>query len=123
VAILKEEAWVYPVPPSGLVSSERLTEVPAGRFIAFFGRVLAKQSPGTAKGRLVVTLEDEAGSLQLVIDPKTYGHLGGIMDSQSFLCVFGRLDRREGAPALKVTQVFRLSLSPGFPPQTGCKPQ
>ena len=97
---------LHPIAPSGLVSSGQLGQVPPGRFIAFFGMVLAKQSPGTAKGMLFVTLEDEEGSLQVVIDPQTYARFAKILDRQSFLCIFGRLDFRDGAPALKATQVF-----------------
>ncbi|MEY3307190.1 MAG: hypothetical protein RLZZ413_1228, partial [Pseudomonadota bacterium] len=50
----------WPRPPAALPHA-RLNEPPAGARVTVAGLVLVRQRPGTAKGVIFVTLEDETG--------------------------------------------------------------
>ena len=51
----------------GLLSSEQLRGVPNGRRVGACGIVTVRQQPETAKGTLFISLEDEAGSVQVIV--------------------------------------------------------
>jgi error-prone DNA polymerase len=50
-----------------LLTSEELQQLPDGRPARACGLVVARQQPGTAKGVVFVTLEDETGSVQVIV--------------------------------------------------------
>ncbi|MCZ8252433.1 MAG: error-prone DNA polymerase [Hylemonella sp.] len=50
-----------------LLTSEELQQLPDGRPAYACGLVLTRQQPGTAKGVVFVTLEDETGSVQVIV--------------------------------------------------------
>jgi len=104
--LIKEQAWVYPVPTDQIVTSAGISRVDAGRTISVFGMVLVRQSPGTAKKMLFVTLEDEYGTVQVVIRPHVYARYSQVIEEQRFLCLTGKLQRQDGAVSVLVSQVF-----------------
>ena len=64
-----------------------------GRRVAIGGLVLIRQRPGTAKGVVFVTLEDETGSANAVVWRDVFlANRREVMGS-SFLVVHGRLQR------------------------------
>ena len=46
--------------------------------------VLVKQSPGTARGMVFVTLEDETGFINLAFTPQVYARFYRAVDQQAF---------------------------------------
>ena len=56
----------------GVISSCGLTGVPAGTKVAVAGLSICRQRPGSAKGTVFITLEDEAGVTNLIVWPKTF---------------------------------------------------
>jgi error-prone DNA polymerase len=50
-----------------LLTSEELQQLPDGRPARACGLVVARQQPGTAKGVVFVTLEDETGTVQVIV--------------------------------------------------------
>ena len=50
-----------------LQTSEELHRLPDGRLVRACGLVLTRQQPGTAKGVVFVTLEDETGTVQVIV--------------------------------------------------------
>lgn len=94
------------MPVEKIVSSVGLSEIRGGATITVFGMVLVRQSPGTAKKVLFVTLEDEYGTMQVVVRPQVYVRYSRIIDEQRFLCVAGKLQRLDGAVSLLVTRVL-----------------
>jgi error-prone DNA polymerase len=71
--------------------------------------VLIKQSPGTAKGMVFVTLEDEAGFFNLAFTPQVYRRHYRAVDQEPFLCVVGRLQRVNESHSILVKRVFEIS--------------
>jgi len=104
--LVKEQAWAYPVPVDKIVTSDQLGGVGINRSIVVFGMTLVRQSPGTAKKMLFITLEDEYGTIQIVIRPHIYIRYGHIIEGQTFLCVLGKLQKEEDAYSLLVSQIF-----------------
>jgi error-prone DNA polymerase len=54
----------------GLVCAADLKGLPNGKPVAIAGLVLFRQRPGTAKGTIFITLEDETGAANLIVWPK-----------------------------------------------------
>jgi error-prone DNA polymerase len=81
------------VPCSWLRHPDR---TPAGRRLTVAGIVLLRQSPSTAKGIVFMTIEDESGSANLILRPKTYVRLRSEVRAASLLVVRGKVERRDG---------------------------
>ena len=54
----------------GMAAAADLKNLPAGRYVKIAGLVLFRQRPGTAKGTIFVTIEDETGAANLIVWPK-----------------------------------------------------
>jgi error-prone DNA polymerase len=106
VEVIKSEQWPYPVMLEKFTLSQRLNELPADMDVFAFGMVLVKQSPGSAKGMVFVTLEDEAGFINLAFTPQVYTRFYRQVDQQPFLAVVGRLQRVNESHSILVKRVF-----------------
>ncbi len=85
----------WPRPPA-CVPHDRLDDVPNGAFIRVAGLVLVRQRPGTAKGVIFVTLEDETGISNVIVWRKIYERFRRAVIAGRCLRITGRL-QREGA--------------------------
>jgi error-prone DNA polymerase len=54
----------------GMATAADLKSLPDGRYVKIAGLVLFRQRPGTAKGTIFVTIEDETGAANLIVWPK-----------------------------------------------------
>ncbi|MBI2602595.1 MAG: error-prone DNA polymerase [Deltaproteobacteria bacterium] len=96
--ILREQAWVYPVPREQIVLGQDLLKLRSGSFVTIFGMVLVRQAPPTASGMLFITLEDESSYRpNLVVRPHVYQSFAEVIESHSFLCVSGKLELVDNA--------------------------
>jgi error-prone DNA polymerase len=64
-----------------------------GRYVRVAGLVLVRQQPGTAKGVIFVTLEDETGIVNVVVWPKVFARNRRTVMTAQFLEVHGRIQR------------------------------
>jgi len=64
-----------------------------GRWLQTAGLVLVRQKPGTAKGVMFITLEDETGIANVVVWVKTFEKYRRVVLSASMLAVRGRIQR------------------------------
>ena len=108
VQVIKTEQWPYPVPIEKFTLSQRLIDLPADIDVFVFGMVLIKQSPGSAKGMVFVTLEDESGFFNLAFTPQMYTRFHRQVDQQPFLCVVGKLQRVNESHSILVKRVFEV---------------
>jgi error-prone DNA polymerase len=74
-------------------SAEHRDEKWKGRYVSVAGLVLVRQQPGTAKGVIFITLEDETGIINIVVWPKTFAKNRRTVMTAQFLEVRGRLER------------------------------
>jgi error-prone DNA polymerase len=73
-----------------------LTNLRHGQLVRVAGLIVLRQRPGTAKGITFVTMEDETGSINLVVRPKTWeSHYLVCKQSNAWL-VHGTLESRQG---------------------------
>ena len=76
--------------------AERLKDIRNGRKVSVGGLVLIRQRPGTAKGVVFLTLEDETGVANAVVWKDCFDANRRTVMSASFLVVHGKLQASEG---------------------------
>jgi error-prone DNA polymerase len=77
----------------------------AGRRVTVAGLVLVRQRPGTAKGTIFLTLEDETGIVNVVVWPKVFERCRRVVMTAQFLAVRGKI-QREGLVIHVVAEVL-----------------
>ena len=77
----------------GAVEARQVPDIPDGRRIAFGGVVLVRQRPGSSKGVVFMTLEDETGIVNVVVWPKVFDAFRPVVMGARMLMVQGRLQR------------------------------
>jgi error-prone DNA polymerase len=98
-------ALLRPDLPDTVVSSRALERIPHGRRITVAGLVVARQRPATANGVTFMLLEDEWGTINLVVPPSVYERHRLAVRTEPFVLVEGRLERRSGVINLVVDSV------------------
>jgi len=81
-----------PVPPHA-TPHNRLKENKNGAFVTVAGLVMVRQRPGTAKGVIFITLEDETGVSNVIVWSKTYEKYRRAVVTGRLLRVTGKLQR------------------------------
>jgi error-prone DNA polymerase len=76
-----------------LTAAAHWDEAMAGRRVSVAGLVLVRQRPGTAKGVIFLTLEDETGIVNIVVWPKVFEKNRRVVMTAQFLEVRGRIER------------------------------
>jgi error-prone DNA polymerase len=77
-------------------TAQELPTLSHGRLVRVAGLIVLRQRPGTAKGITFVTMEDETGSINIVVRPKTWeAHYLVCKQSNAWL-VQGTLENRQG---------------------------
>ena len=94
--------------PGDLRTSDELERHPHGRRVRVAGLVVARQRPATAKGVTFMLLEDEHGTVNLVIPPPVYERHRLAVRAEPLLLATGRLERREGTLNVVVDRIERL---------------
>ncbi len=113
----RRTAW--PRPPKALPAG-RLGEPPAGARVTVAGLVLVRQRPGTAKGVIFITLEDETGVANVVVWANVYERFRRAVIAGRLLRVTGKLQRDAGVVHIVAELIEDLSplldrlLDPGF---------
>lgn len=82
----------WPRPPSALPAA-RLIDPPEGARITVAGLVILRQRPGTAKGVIFITLEDETGIVNVIVWRNMYERFRRAVIAGRMLRVTGRLQR------------------------------
>ncbi|MEQ1828628.1 MAG: error-prone DNA polymerase [Pirellula sp.] len=82
-----------------------LASIANGRFVRVAGLIVLRQRPSTAKGITFVTMEDETGSINLVIRPETWKHYYLLCKQSNAWLVHGVLENREGVIHVLVGRV------------------
>ena len=79
----------------GIVRSDALAGIDAGNRVRVCGLVLVRQRPGSAKGMIFATIEDEGGVANIVILPPVFERFRRPVLASRLLEVRGRLQREE----------------------------
>ncbi len=88
-----------------------LARVPNGKHIRIAGCVIARQRPGTAKGFVFLSLEDETGVANAIIMPDLFQKNRLLITSEQFLMVEGILQNQDNVISVKAQRVIPLSIT------------
>jgi len=77
----------------GVSTSAELDRVDHGAEVTVAGMVVARQRPGTAHGMVFLLLEDERGTVNLVVPPPVYERHRRLARAEPLLLARGRLER------------------------------
>jgi error-prone DNA polymerase len=91
---------------AGVLSSAEVKERARGRIVRVGGMVAVKQRPGTAKGIVFISLEDEFGMLDLVVKPDVYERYKSLLRGQTFILVEGEVQQGSGALSVLVSRAL-----------------
>ncbi|MDQ2631230.1 MAG: error-prone DNA polymerase, partial [Actinomycetota bacterium] len=91
-----------------LVRSSDLSRLDDGSAIEIAGMVTARQRPETANGITFMLLEDERGSVNLVVPPPVYERRRPLVRTAPLLRARGRLERRDGIVNVVVSDLAPL---------------
>lgn len=94
-ALPPDPARDWPRPPAALVAA-RLGDPPAGARVTVAGLVILRQRPGTARGVIFLTLEDETGVVNIVVWRSLYERFRRAVIAGRLLRVTGRIQRDAG---------------------------
>ena len=97
-----------PTLPGHAISSAGLDTTRHGAAVTVAGLVVARQRPATAKGVTFMLLEDEHGTLNLIVPPPVHERCRLAVRGEALVIADGRLERREGVTNVLVHDVRRL---------------
>jgi error-prone DNA polymerase len=85
-----------------------LSSVPNGAKVTVAGGVICRQRPGTAKGFVFLTLEDETGMANVVVRPALFDEYRQVILNNHFLAIQGKLQSDEGVINLSAETIRAL---------------
>jgi error-prone DNA polymerase len=88
--------------------ADKLRDVPDGRRVTIAGSVICRQRPGTAKGFVFISLEDETGIANAVVVPDLFERLRLIITQESALRITGRLQNVANVTHVKAEKIVPL---------------
>ena len=90
----------------------RATDLPRGRHgrrVRVAGAVITRQRPGTAKGFVFLTLEDETGIANIIVQPDLFSAHRAVIVGEPYLLVEGTLQIQEGVTSIKAERLLPLT--------------
>jgi error-prone DNA polymerase len=91
-----------------LLRSADLEKTDDGATVEVAGMVVARQRPETARGIVFMLLEDERGTVNLIVPPPVYDRHRAEVRTSSLIRAKGRLERREGTINVLASEVGEL---------------
>ncbi len=93
----------------GIRSAEELKNCRNGEFVRAAGCVIARQRPGTAKGFIFISMEDETGIANVIVTPDLYDRDRLVVTRSKFLLVEGALQNQDSVIHVKATRLTTLA--------------
>ncbi len=92
-----------------MVTCEDAMSARDGRWVYTAGLVLVRQKPGSAKGVMFITIEDETGPANVVVWPSLFERRRRVVLGSSMMAINGRIQREGEVVHLVAQQLFDLS--------------
>ncbi len=89
----------------GILRACDLRATHQGRRVRIAGMVITRQRPGTAKGFVFLTLEDETGIANIIVRPDLFARDRLVIVEEPFLIVDGVLQNQDGVTSVRAEQV------------------
>lgn len=80
-----------------------------GIFVRVAGWVIVRQRPGTAKGFMFLTLEDETGVSNIIVTPQLFDRYRSALVNHPFLLIEGALQNQDNVVSVKASRIQPLS--------------
>lgn len=93
---------------AGVIGADTLKTAPPGATVAVAGLVTHRQQPGTARGVVFLSLEDETGMANVICPPQVWERHRKLAMDANALVVYGRVERLDGAVSLLAIRLRRL---------------
>jgi error-prone DNA polymerase len=93
----------------GALTAEQLRQCKDGEFVQTAGCVIARQRPGTAKGFIFISMEDETGIANVIVTPDLYDRDRLVVTRSKFLLVEGLLQNQDNVIHVKAVRLAELS--------------
>jgi error-prone DNA polymerase len=85
-----------------------LIQAQHGLTIQIAGNVICRQRPGTAKGFVFISLEDETGVSNAIVDPDLFERFRLVITEEAFLLIEGQVQNSEGVVLIKAREIKSL---------------
>ncbi len=95
----------------GIVSAKELKQLRHNQPAVVAGSVITRQRPGTAKGLIFLTLEDETGHANIVVMPDVYAADPMVVLHERFVRIAGLVQNQDGVVHLKAQNIRPLNVS------------
>ena len=99
----------------GVAGAAELKTARPGSAVVVAGLVTHRQQPGTARGVVFLSLEDETGMANVICPPQVWERHRRLAIDASALIVHGRVERLDGAVSLLATRLQRLRVVAAVP--------
>ena len=96
---------------AGFFSAEDLARCTNNRFVQIAGCVIARQRPGTAKGFVFLSLEDESGIANVIIAPDLFERERVVVTRNRFLAIEGALQIQNGVIHVKAHRIRPINIT------------
>jgi error-prone DNA polymerase len=101
--------------PKGVRSSSELTKIAHGARVTTAGMVICRQRPQTASGVVFITLEDEAGFINLILYTHVFDRLRHVATTSALLTAHGQIERDGEVIYVIVSRLERLAIPKALP--------
>ncbi|HEV2421865.1 MAG TPA: error-prone DNA polymerase [Candidatus Acidoferrales bacterium] len=95
----------------GIRSAAELSQLPNGMRVRVAGSVIARQRPGTAKGFVFLSLEDETGIANAIITPQIFENNHLTIVHHQFLLIDGQLQNQDNVVSVKAERIVPLQIT------------
>jgi error-prone DNA polymerase len=89
----------------GIRRASELRELPTGKRLRIGGCVITRQRPGTAKGFVFLSLEDETGVANAIVRPDLFHENRLLLTSERFLAIEGILQNQDNVISVRAERV------------------
>jgi error-prone DNA polymerase len=96
---------------AGVRAACELPQLADGTWVRVAGAVIARQRPGTAKGFVFLSLEDETGIANAIITPQLFEQDHTVVVHHPYLFIEGRLQNQQNVVSVKAARVAPLSIT------------
>jgi error-prone DNA polymerase len=76
-----------------------------GATVQIAGNVICRQRPGTAKGFVFISLEDETGVSNAIVDPDLFEHFRLVITEEAFLLIEGEVQNSDNVVLIKAQEI------------------
>jgi error-prone DNA polymerase len=95
----------------GVRLASELAHLPNGRQVRVAGCVIVRQRPGTAKGFVFLSMEDETGIANIIITPDMFQQNRLLLVSEKFVLVEGTLQNQDNVISVKARRILPLHVT------------